>query len=42
MTKTAFLSGIFAIYAAVMFAVASIPEEGHAQLSQVQSEQVVK
>lgn len=41
MTKTAFLSAVFVTYAAVMFAIASIPGEAPPQLSQAPSEQAV-
>lgn len=41
MTKTAFISAVFASYVAVMFAIASIPGETPAVLSQVQTQQAV-
>ena len=41
MTKTAFLSAVFASCVAVMFAIASIPGEALSELSQVRTEQAV-
>ena len=41
MTKTAFISAVFASYVVVMFAIASIPDETAPELSQVQIEQSV-
>lgn len=41
MTKTAFLSAVFASYVAVMFAIASIPGEIPSKMSQAQPIQTV-
>lgn len=41
MTKTAFLSAVFASYVAVMFAIAAIPGESNEVVSQIQTEQSV-
>lgn len=41
MTKTAFLSAVFACYVAVMFAIASIPGEASSEVSQAQQLQAV-
>ncbi|MGV2102818.1 MULTISPECIES: hypothetical protein [unclassified Rhizobium] len=41
MTKTAFISTVFAAYVAVMFAVASIPAEAPQVVSQMQTQQAV-
>ena len=41
MTKTAFISAIFASYAAVMFAIASLASEAPSEVSQVNSEQTI-
>ncbi|MEH7872190.1 MULTISPECIES: hypothetical protein [Rhizobium] len=41
MTKTAFLSAVFACYVAVMFAIASIPGEMSSEVSQAQQLQAV-
>lgn len=41
MTKTAFISTVFAAYVAVMFAVASIPGKAPEVVSQMQTQQAV-
>ncbi|WP_281408148.1 hypothetical protein [Rhizobium sp. P32RR-XVIII] len=41
MTKAAFISAVFAGYVAVMFALASIPNEMPPEISQAQSTQAV-
>jgi hypothetical protein len=41
MTKTAFISAVFASYETVMFAIASISGETPAMLSQIQTQQAV-
>ncbi|WP_301925087.1 hypothetical protein [Rhizobium sp. WYJ-E13] len=38
MTKTAFISAVFASYVAVMFVIASIPDETASELSQVRTD----